>query len=861
MKPGSHHQIRVIATIHRMILQNSAPRHRGNLTAPGVMLVILVTLMVLAGDRMSALESTFYDFLQKQQPATASERIILVDTATSDDGSAFWDIGRFEPVINALNTAGAALIVPLETPPANTNLPDIGQLTALAELEKRARKGRDGAMEETLAKQLAGFRKQYEQREAIAATVRNAGNIVLPIIARPTRQALEDAKDECRRYTVLPTGAASTGTGLTGNGPWVREANGVLALPEVLCAGAANAGYAEYWPDVDGVVRHDHLLVRSGQRVFPSLSLAVAQADQNNANLQVEGAYNLRIDEHNINTGPGFTNLIRYYANNGAQQAFRSISVQDVLSIEDAGTLFENNIILVGNLTGTAANEYRTPFGETMPMPMLVATTLSNLLQMDFVSRPYWLGSAELALLLVIGVVILLSAPALTMNRAVAVTLTLAVILLAVETYALMAHGVWLQLVTATLFSVLGITSIQALISLRGTGARPAHAAAAPNIPAPRLLDEDELDLAFSVLRQQQPTKETKKRLYDIAMTHGKRREFAKAERVLLYLDSIDAQYHDVREKLKKLSGARARKQDGASQTDTGNGKSVAQNAMATGSGKRTLGRYIIEKTLGRGAMATVYLGRDPKINRKVAIKTIALAEEFSDADLEAAKLQFIREAESAGRLNHPNIITIYDTGEDQNVAYLAMEFFGGKALNHYTQPDNLLPPEWVIELTARAAEALHYAHGQGVVHRDIKPANLMYDAPSDELKITDFGIARLTDTSRTKTGIILGTPSYMSPEQLAASAVTGASDLYSLGITMYQLLTGTTPFRSDSIPKLMDKIMNERHTPVSSIRDDLPPDIDVVLDKILNKKPENRFQNGRAMALALQDCCSTLGT
>jgi serine/threonine-protein kinase len=136
-----------------------------------------------------------------------------------------------------------------------------------------------------------------------------------------------------------------------------------------------------------------------------------------------------------------------------------------------------------------------------------------------------------------------------------------------------------------------------------------------------------------------------------------------------------------------------------------------------------------------------------------------------------------------------------------------------------------------------------------------------MYNATSDELRITDFGIARLTDTSRTKTGIILGTPSYMSPEQLAANDVTGVSDLYSLGITMYQLLTGMTPFRSDSIQKLMDKIMHDQHTPVSRIRDDLPPGIDAVLDRMLNKKPENRFQNGRAVAVALRDCFSALET
>jgi CHASE2 domain-containing sensor protein/tRNA A-37 threonylcarbamoyl transferase component Bud32 len=843
-----------------MFSQNTAPRQRSNLAAPGALLLILVTLMVLAGDRMSAIESTFYDFLQKQHTAIASERIILVDTSSGDDNSLFWDMNRFEPVIEALNSAGAALIVPLEEPPANAQLPDLDQLATLAELEKRTHTSSGDGKQQFLTNQLNSFREQHRQREAIAAAVRDAGNIVLPIVARPTRQALEDAKDECRRLAISPTD-----DGMSGKTPWVREAAGTLMLPEIYCNSATNAGYANYWPDADGVVRHNHLLVKSGQRVFPSLALAVAQADRNNANLQLGGAYSLQFDEHNIKTGPGFTNLIRYYSRDDGQQAFRSVSVQDVASIEDAKSLFENNIVLVGDLTGAATSQFKTPFGDMIPMPILVATSLSNLLQMDFVSRPYWLSSAELVVLLVIGIVILLSAPNMSVNRAITVMLILAAMLLAIEAFVLMTYGIWLQLVTATLFSVLGIISIQALTPRLRVTAQSDTPAATTEEAESNLHPEDELDLKFSVLRQQPPTEETKKSLYDVAMKHGKQREFAKAERVLSYIDSIDTEYRDVRKKLKKLSGARERKSSESSKSskssETGNktGQDISNESSPTTSGNKTLGRYIIEEVLGRGAMATVYLGRDPKINRKVAIKSIALAEEFSDDDLEAAKSQFIREAESAGRLNHPNIITIYDTGEDGNVAYLAMEYFHGKALNCFTQSDTLLPPKWVFELTARAAEALHYAHGQGVVHRDIKPANLMYDAASDQFKITDFGIARLTDTSRTKTGIILGTPSYMSPEQLSASAVTGSSDLYSLGITMYQLLTGTTPFRSDSIPKLMDKIMNGQHTPVSSIRNDLPPDIDAVLDKMLAKKPEDRYQNGRAMALALRDCCSTL--
>ena len=164
------------------------------------------------------------------------------------------------------------------------------------------------------------------------------------------------------------------------------------------------------------------------------------------------------------------------------------------------------------------------------------------------------------------------------------------------------------------------------------------------------------------------------------------------------------------------------------------------------------------------------------------------------------------------------------------------MEYFEGASLVEHINPDNLLPAKWVLELGARAAEALDYAHRQNVVHRDVKPANLMYHAATDTLKLTDFGIARLTDSSRTKTGVILGTPSYMALEQLTASGVTGQSDLYSLGVTMYQLIAGAAPFQADSIPKLMDKIMHGQHRPLCELRNDVPGSVDVVINKAMAK-------------------------
>lgn len=270
------------------------------------------------------------------------------------------------------------------------------------------------------------------------------------------------------------------------------------------------------------------------------------------------------------------------------------------------------------------------------------------------------------------------------------------------------------------------------------------------------------------------------------------------------------------------------------------------------------LGRYQVEKELGKGAMGVVYLGRDPKINRVVAIKTLALKDEFEGDELAEIKERFFREAETAGRLNHPNIVTIYDAGEEHDLAYIAMEFLHGHDLARYVKADALLPVPKVVNIVYRAALALDYAHQHNVVHRDIKPANIMYDPDKNSIKITDFGIARITDASKTKTGTVLGTPTYMSPEQVAGKKVDGRSDLYSLGVMFYQLLAGVAPFRGDSMATLMFKIANEAHAPVTEHRPDLAeklPCMAAIIDRALAKDPEQRFQSGQEFAAAIKSC------
>lgn len=399
----------------------------------------------------------------------------------------------------------------------------------------------------------------------------------------------------------------------------------------------------------------------------------------------------------------------------------------------------------------------------------------------------------------------------------------------------------------------------------------PPRDAPPPGLETGRLLDN--FEQRFADLKKRQPSAAILNELYALGTQLEQRDRRVQATAVYRHLARIDGGFRDVAARLKKLIDAEptvAQLRDArpapppaagtvVPRTEPARPAAAAQSAAVAGDGAagavQNLGRYKLEREIGRGAMGTVYLGRDSAINRLVAIKAIPLAREFSDTELAEARARFFREAETAGRLNHPNIVTIYDVGEQDGLAYIAMEYLKGKHLSDFAAANTLLEPRKVIELIARTADALGFAHKQNVVHRDIKPANLMYDAAGDTLKITDFGIARLTDAGSTRTGIVLGTPSFMSPEQLEGRIVTGHSDLFSLGVTLFQLLTGQLPFRADTMTGLMQQIAEVPHPPLKAIRPDLPDCVQHVIDRALAKSPDARFETGAQMAAALDDC------
>src|SRR5512142_97586 len=434
----------------------------------------------------------------------------------------------------------------------------------------------------------------------------------------------------------------------------------------------------------------------------------------------------------------------------------------------------------------------------------------------------------------------------------------IAVVLLAITIgggiYLFTAYGYWLKMAYPALMLVAGyavVVSKRYLVTEKRKEVLEGESAETNKMLGLSFQGQGMLDMAFEKFRKCPVDDSMKDVLYGLALDFERKRQFNKAVQVFEHIATKDKNFKDIAERAQKLriagetiilGGRGGLKKGGADSTVLVEGGGVGDLA------KPTLGRYEVVRELGKGAMGVVYLGKDPKINREVAIKTLRFADEFDPADMAVMKERFFREAESAGRLVHPNIVTIYDAGDDGDISYIAMELLSGCDLKDFIAKDKLLPVAETLETIAKVADALDYAHGQNVVHRDIKPANIMR-LKDGKIKGTDFGIARITSQSKTATGTVMGTPSYMSPEQLAGAKVDGRADLFSLGVTLYELLTGEKPFTGETVATLMFRIANAPHPPIEQARADLPAGCRSIIDRALEKDPNKRYQRGSEMA------------
>lgn len=366
----------------------------------------------------------------------------------------------------------------------------------------------------------------------------------------------------------------------------------------------------------------------------------------------------------------------------------------------------------------------------------------------------------------------------------------------------------------------------------------------------PIFFESQNIDKLQPLLVQTLPDIRLADKVFDIALRAEANNNKALAKNLLTWIQDSSIAYPESEAKLAEMNQQnQALSLDGTMVIEPGQTITGPMNAIYH---VDHFGRYQVEGVLGKGAMGIVYQGVDPKINRHVAIKTLHLADNLDDENLNQTKQRFFREAETAGNLSHANIVTIYDVGEEGSLGYIAMDLLTGAPLSEFVKPENRLPAPLIYQLMIQITDALDYAHKQSVVHRDIKPANIIFDDEVQRVTITDFGIAYVSDNSKTRTGTIMGSPYYMSPEQVLGKRVDGRSDIFSLGVTFYQLLSGQLPFNGESIASVAYHITKTKHPSVRQWDSKLPASAARITNKAMQKDASKRYQNMQEFKQAL---------
>jgi serine/threonine-protein kinase len=502
--------------------------------------------------------------------------------------------------------------------------------------------------------------------------------------------------------------------------------------------------------------------------------------------------------------------------------------------------------VLLGLTAKEFAPRYKTPIHDQSTAIELTANAVENLVNRKHISRPAWSLVLEVMVLFYFGFFLLFVIPKVQPRIGILIFAIFLMTWIGVAALMFIIQGYWLRIITPILFAVLGFT----LTGYKRISDKKKDESVELNKSLGLALQgQGMLDMAFErFMKCPIENQSVKELLFHLGLDFERKRMFNKALAVYNHILKAGT-FKDIKRRINNLKQI-----ERTLALPAGTNKMETSLFLENAATKPTLGRYEIIKELGHGAMGTVYLGKDPNINREVAIKTISYAD-VEPEQLSEVKDQFFREAEAAGKLTHPNIVTIYDVGEDHDMAYMAMELLIGKNLTNFCQKGKLLPAQQALSVAASVAEALDYAHQQGVVHRDIKPANIIL-LENGQIKVADFGIARIMASStKTQTGVIFGTPNYMSPEQVAGKKVDGRSDLFSLGVVLYELLSGDKPFKGDSITTLMYAITNNSYTPLPEVAPKTPKGCVKIVDKLLNKGVTKRYKSAAQVVAQIKKC------
>src|SRR6266568_4144788 len=582
----------------------------------------------------------------------------------------------------------------------------------------------------------------------LAESFVKAGNVVLPLLftfGEPRGKPDKPLPEFVRKNALSIQGGS-------GELPLFTSAVEV-PIVDSLGAAAAAVGHLNSVPDVDGAIRTEALAITYYDEYYPSLAVMMVARSLNLTakDIKIRPGEALQIGNFRVSADPTMQMFTYFYKDRDGKPAVQEDSFYDVASGKIPLEKYRDKIVVIGPTAAGVGSTFVTPVNPAMPAVELQAHTVSSLLQGHFFVAPTWGWIVERLVYLLIAAYLIALLPRLSAGLGAVVSAGIVAILLATH-FVLMTK--------------------RFVVTERGKEVSDAQSAANARMLGLAFQGQGQLDMAFDYFRKVPLDDTVMDNLYNLALDFERKRQFNKAEAAFRYMADYNPKFRDLEAKLSRAKQMSETVILGGAQTHPG-----GTLALGAGTEKPMLGRYQVEKELGKGAMGVVYLGKDPKIGRVVAIKTMALSQEFEADELAEVKERFFREAETAGRLSHTNIVTIFDAGEEHDLCYIAMELLKGKDLVPFTKQGSTLPIEKVVSIMGRVADALGYAHKQNVVHRDVKPANVMYEPENDVVKVTDFGIARITDSSKTKTGMVLGTPSYMSPEQLQGKKIDGGGD------------------------------------------------------------------------------------
>jgi CHASE2 domain-containing sensor protein/tRNA A-37 threonylcarbamoyl transferase component Bud32 len=814
----------------------------------GTLVVLAVLLFNRSSDLIPSLERKAYDLGVRATSRSASDKIAVIaidDTSIRNIGRWPWSREVHAKMTDLLAGAKAKVIVNTVFFSEAQVDPGYAYVTKLLDVPSVKSEPPSAEMAPVVAL-LKEAEQQLNTDRKLADSYAKAGNVLLPML-------FELGQPLGKPDKALPEFALKNAVKAQGNeGSPPLPALAVQLPIDTIGRTAAALGHLNSYPDVDGGVRTEPLVLQYYDQFFPSLSMMIAAKSLNlgAADIKVNLGESVSLGRLKIGTDPSSLMYTYFYRDRDGRAAFQVDSFYDVLTGKIPAQKYADKIVLIGPTAAGVGTTTVTPVSTAMAPVLTLAHAVSSILQEHFFTVPAWGYWTELAIFLLVGGYLIALLPRLKAGPALVISAGAFVALLALNFAMLISAAVWMQLMLPATLLLIGhaaLVSKRFIAAEAGKEKSDESSAESNRMLGLAYQGQGQLDLAWDKFRQVPLSDALLDNLYNLALDYERKRQFNKAESVFRYMHEFNPKFRDLESKL-----SRAQKLSETVMLGGGSGHPGGSLNLAIGE-KPKFGRFEVQKELGKGAMGVVYLGKDPKIGREVAIKTMALSQEFEAEELAEVKERFFREAETAGRLSHPNIVTIYDTGEEHDFCYIAMELLKGGDLAPYVKQANLLPVDKAVSIVARASDALGYAHKQNVVHRDIKPANMMYHADTDTLKLTDFGIARLTDSSKTKTGMVLGTPSYMSPEQLAGKKIEGRSDLFSLAVSLYQMLSGKLPFEGESMAQLMFKIANEPPIDILSVNPNVPPALVAFLDKALSKNPDERYQTGEEFAGALR--------